>query len=66
MTIKIDRRKPDIVLYQTSEEVAEPPILIKRYRETIELSQEGQDILLDPGTIPDLIKALNSIKAKPK
>lgn len=54
--------RPDYVIYQSNNnEPAEEAILVKKFDDVVELTQGKDNILVNHGTIKELVKVLNVV-----
>jgi len=55
------------IIYQTSEEgIGEPALIVSRFSDVIEIQQAGDEILLNPETVPELVKVLKEAMKEPE
>jgi hypothetical protein len=63
----IDRTQHDLFLWQEcgKDGIAEAPLALKAYSDVLEIRQRDRVLLVNPESVPDLVRALREL-AKPK
>jgi len=60
----ITTMKDAIVIWQSSDDMFELPVLVGRYAGSIELQQEGRSISINPKSIVEFIAVLRAVQSK--